>query len=441
MFSFVFRFFCVTLPDNRCELYPMNVFNILILMSLNNLMRIDLLIWLIGIPVLVLALIYLYIQYRQNKVLTAELSQLSKVKRNSIEYELVLKAMKLTVWHIDIPTNTITYESDYRESVGMPILSPGSSVSQFCHTLTPESEKKIHDGIMDLVEGRIEEFHEQYEMKLPHGDNHCWGEVFATVDKRDLNGKPLTIVGTSMNIDHQKDIEQALIDARIKAEESDRLKSAFLANISHEIRTPLNAIVGFSEVLPLAQSENERKELLGLIKQNNTHLLRLFDDMVNMSKLEAGGDAVRKERFSMNLLMTELVDRYSEEARKKGVKLLVEAMAGDSQPYSDRDRLREILNQYMNNALKFTDKGSVTIGYDVRGDKLRLWVRDTGRGIPEEYCNDHLFERFFKVDDFVPGTGLGLSICRSLAVSLNGTVGVESMENKGSTFWVEIALN
>ena len=411
-------------------------------MSLNSLMRIDLLIWLIGIPVLVLAVIYLYIQYRQNKVLTAELRQLSKVKRNSIEYELVLKAMKLTVWHIDIPTNTITYESDYRESVGMPIMAPGSSVSQFCSTLTPESEKKIHNGMMDLVEGRIEEFHEQYEMKVPYGNNHhCWGEVFATVDKRDLDGKPLTIVGTSMNIDHQKEIEQALIDARIKAEESDRLKSAFLANISHEIRTPLNAIVGFSEVLPLAQGENERKELLGLIKQNNTHLLRLFDDMVNMSKLEAGDDTVKKERFSMNLLLTELVDRYSGEAKKKGVKLQVEAMADDPQPYSDRDRVREILNQYMNNALKFTDKGSVTIGYDVKGEKLRLWVRDTGRGIPDEYCNEHLFERFFKVDDFVPGTGLGLSICRSLAASLNGTVGVESKENQGSTFWVEIAVN
>ena len=411
-------------------------------MSLNSLMRIDLLIWLIGIPVLVLAVIYLYIQYRQNKVLTAELRQLSKVKRNSIEYELVLKAMKLTVWRIDIPTNTITYESDYRESVGMPIMAPGSSVSQFCSTLTPESEKKIHNGMMDLVEGRIEEFHEQYEMKVPYGDNHhCWGEVFATVDKRDLDGKPLTIVGTSMNIDHQKEIEQALIDARIKAEESDRLKSAFLANISHEIRTPLNAIVGFSEVLPLAQGENERKELLGLIKQNNTHLLRLFDDMVNMSKLEAGDDTVKKERFSMNLLLTELVDRYSGEAKKKGVKLQVEAMADDPQPYSDRDRVREILNQYMNNALKFTDKGSVTIGYDVKGEKLRLWVRDTGRGIPDEYCNEHLFERFFKVDDFVPGTGLGLSICRSLAASLNGAVGVESKENQGSTFWVEIAVN
>ncbi len=440
MFSFVFRFFCVTLPDNRCELYPMNVFNILILMSLNNLMRIDLLIWLIGIPVLVLALIYLYIQYRQNKVLTAELSQLSKVKRNSIEYELVLKAMKLTVWHIDIPTNTITYESDYRESVGMPILSPGSSVSQFCHTLTPESEKKIHDGIMDLVEGRIEEFHEQYEMKLPHGDNHCWGEVFATVDKRDLNGKPLTIVGTSMNIDHQKDIEQALIDARIKAEESDRLKSAFLANISHEVRTPLNAIVGFSEVLPMAQSDEEREQLVGLIHQNNAHLLRLFDDMVHMSRLEAGGEAVKKTRFELKPLLEEVVDRFSKELDETRVKLILQPVSPDLQPYTDRERLRDILCQYLDNAVKATPDGSITLGCELQNDVLRAWVKDTGRGIPEELCNDHLFERFVKVDEFVPGTGLGLSICRSMALSLGGKVGMESKLGEGSLFWVELPV-
>jgi signal transduction histidine kinase len=110
------------------------------------------------------------------------------------------------------------------------------------------------------------------------------------------------------------------------------------------------------------------------------------------------------------------------------------------QLYTDRGRLREILNQYLNNALKFTEKGSVTIGYELRGEHVRLWVRDTGKGIPAEHCNEHLFERFFKVDEFIAGTGLGLSICRSLAQTLGGTVGVQSKEGAGSLFWVEIAL-
>jgi signal transduction histidine kinase len=108
--------------------------------------------------------------------------------------------------------------------------------------------------------------------------------------------------------------------------------------------------------------------------------------------------------------------------------------------YTDRVRLQEILSQYVNNALKFTDEGCVTVGYDIRGSQLRIWVRDTGRGIPAKYCNERLFERFVKVDDFVQGTGLGLSICRSLAESISGRVGVESKEGEGTLFWVEISM-
>ena len=150
--------------------------------------------------------------------------------------------------------------------------------------------------------------------------------------------------------------------------------------------------------------------------------------------------AVKKTRFELNALLTELVDRYTDEYNRKGLKLQIEAMAESPMPYTDSVRLREILNQYLNNALKFTDHGGVTLGYEVRDNRLRLWVQDTGRGIPAQYCNEHLFERFVKVDDFVPGTGLGLSICRSLAVSIGGRVGVESKEGEGTLFWVEISM-
>lgn len=418
----------------------MTSISMIYLVSLNDLMRLDLLVWIAGIPVLIVAFVILFFQWRQYRQLKEELKQLSKVKRNTIEYDLVLKAMKLTVWRIDVPTRSITYESDYRESIGMPILTPGSDVEGFCNTLVPESKEKIAAGMNELAEGKVEEYHEQYEMLLPNSDRRAWGELFATVDKRDKDGKPLTIVGTSMIINRQKEIEQALIEARNKAEESDRLKSAFLANMSHEIRTPLNAIVGFSDVLPMAQSEEERTELIGLIKRNNAQLLRLFDDMANMAKLEAGSVAVKKTRFELNALLTELVDRYTDEYNRKGLKLQIEAMAESPMPYTDSVRLREILNQYLNNALKFTDHGGVTLGYEVRDNRLRLWVQDTGRGIPAQYCNEHLFERFVKVDDFVPGTGLGLSICRSLAVSIGGRVGVESKEGEGTLFWVEISM-
>ena len=418
----------------------MTTFSVILFLTIGQLLRSDILVWVLGIPVVLAAAATLYYQKKQHRQLRTELRMLSKVKRNTIEYDLVLKAMKLTVWRIDVPTRTITYESDFRETPGIPIIAPNSDVELFCNALTPESKERITAGMNQLLEGQIEEFHEQYEMILQQGKVSCWGEMYATVDQRDINGRPVTIVGTSMNIDRQKDIERSLIEARNKAEESDRLKSAFLTNISHEIRTPLNAIVGFSDVLSMAQSEEERTQLVNLIKQNNAQLLRLFDDMVNMSKLDAGDDAVKKEHFDLKTLLTELVDRYQPEYDKKGIVLQTSVQDTDLQLYTDRGRLREILNQYLNNALKFTEKGSVTIGYELRGEHVRLWVRDTGKGIPAEHCNEHLFERFFKVDEFIAGTGLGLSICRSLAQTLGGTVGVQSKEGSGSLFWVEIAL-
>lgn len=437
----LFQIFCVTLPQS----YGLNLMNIvgeIMLLSLGELMRLDILVWVASVPLLLVACVCLYVQFSQHRRLKSELEELSKVKRHTIEYDLVLKAMKLSVWRIDIPTRTITYESDYREGMEIPTTKGGSNVEAFCNTLLPGYREKVHDGIMDLFEGRTEEFHEQYEMKLPYIDYTCWGETYAIVDQRDVNGKALSVVGTSMRIDRQKAIESALIEARNHAEESDRLKSAFLANISHEVRTPLNSIIGFSEVLPMVQSNQERANLLKLIKQNNAHLLRLFDDMVNMSKLDAGGEAVKKSQFELNALLEDVAAKYNGQAEEKGLKLTVETQADGPTLYTDRNRLSGILNQYVNNGIKFTEQGGVTIGYDVHeGHTLRLWVRDTGIGIPADRCDERLFERFVKVDDFVAGTGLGLSICRSLAVSIGGRVGVESKQGEGSLFWIELTMS
>ena len=192
----------------------------------------------------------------------------------------------------------------------------------------------------------------------------------------------------------------------------------------------------------MVQSNQERANLLKLIKQNNAHLLRLFDDMVNMSKLDAGGEAVKKSQFELNALLEDVAAKYNGQAEEKGLKLTVETQADGPTLYTDRNRLSGILNQYVNNGIKFTEQGGVTIGYDVHeGHTLRLWVRDTGIGIPADRCDERLFERFVKVDDFVAGTGLGLSICRSLAVSIGGRVGVESKQGEGSLFWIELTMS
>jgi signal transduction histidine kinase len=362
------------------------------------------------------------------------------MQRHSVEYDLVMKVMKMAIWRIDVQSRTITFESDFRDVVGSFHFSPNTPVQAFYDLMLPQYRGRIHQALKDLMEGRVEEAHEQFETRLPHSDQVHWEDAYATIEKRDLNGHTQVIVGTLTMIDNQKNIERELIEARNHAEESDRMKSAFLANMSHEIRTPLNAIVGFADVLSMAQSDEERAELVNLIKQNNARLLRLFDDMANMSKLEAGGVAVKKEHFHLNQLLEDVADKFAEKSKETGVKIEVGTKVVDVTPFTDRNRLYEILNQFLDNAMKFTAQGVVTLGYQVNNGMLRIWVRDTGKGIPASHCNDHLFERFVKIDEFVPGTGLGLSICRSLALSIGGKVGVESKLNEGSLFWVEIPM-
>ena len=140
----------------------------------------------------------------------------------------------------------------------------------------------------------------------------------------------------------------------------------------------------------------------------------------------------------MTELLLEVIDKYSDLCVEKGLTIEMDTSGGDLSPYIDRDRLREVMNQYVNNAIKFTDKGGIVLGYHTSGERLRIWVRDTGKGIPADRCDERLFERFVKVDEFVPGTGLGLSICRAIAATIGGQVGVESTLGKGSLFWIEI---
>lgn len=411
------------------------------LVDVSSLMRIDVMIWVAGIPVVFFLLVILLYQVRQYRQLKVELVQLAAINRHSIEYELVLKAMKLSTWRIDVAEGVVSYESDYRSKTNSFVPQSGATIDGMYDLIHIDDRDTVREALTGLMEGKYEDYHQKYRAQASPSSPFYWEETFATIDKYDIDGNPLTIVGTSMRIDEQKEIEQALIDARNHAEESDRLKSAFLANITHEVRTPLNAIVGFSDVLPMAQSEEERNELIKLIKQNNAHLLRLFDDMMNISKLEAGNQGeIVKDTFELTPLFRELADKYLAVALDKGLSISLDETPEPVLVHTDRDRLKEILNQYMNNAVKFTSTGGITLGSDKKPSSIRIWVRDTGKGIPADKCNEHLFERFVKVDDFVAGTGLGLSICRSLADVLGGQVGVESVYGQGSTFWVEVPL-
>ena len=264
--------------------------------------------------------------------------------------------------------------------------------------------------------------------------------LLARLVERDGDGKPLTIVGTSQRIDDRKMMEASLVQARNKAEESDRLKTAFLANMGHEIRTPLNAIVGFADLLPVVENEADRNQLIAEIQTNNHKLLQIIDGLVSMSKVEAEAKNLVKSQTDMIPVLQQIADSYATVVDPDAVVLATQFPYPELMMITDVEKLKEIVKNLMENAVKFTTKGSVTLGYDLSdGNHVRIWVRDTGKGIAES-DKERIFERFVKVDEYIPGTGLGLSVAKAHAISLGGEIGVESVLGQGSTFWVELPL-
>lgn len=233
-----------------------------------------------------------------------------------------------------------------------------------------------------------------------------------------------------------KQREKELVEAKKNAEESNRLKSAFLADMSHEIRTPLNAIVGFSEVLMETDDPEEKKTCINIINSNNSLLLQLVGDILDLSKIEANTIDFKDEEFDLNTLFEEQRASFAMKVAKaeKPIDIVFEKSYDNVFINSDRDRINQVLTNFLANALKFTDYGSITMGYEKIGDGLRCYVKDTGCGIPSDKL-DEVFERFVKLDTFKAGTGLGLSICKTIISKLGGTIGVDSVLGKGSTFW------
>lgn len=379
-------------------------------------------------------------QRRQGRDLNYELAQLDKMKKNNVESEFVLRAMHLSTWHLDPKTKFITFDNDFRERADWESLQGENDMfKDLSQQVFPEDAERVVKALLDICEGRSENYHQEYRIHIPNSDKYYWEESYATIVDRDVEGKPTSIVGTTMRIDDRKQMEEALVEARNRAEESDQLKSAFIANISHEIRTPLNAIVGFTSVLPDINDDAERRSLLDLVHENTQKLLRIIDDVVNISSIESGQNQMVLSCFELNMTLTELIDRAHHNLNP-GVELATQFGCEQLMVTTDFKRLCEIVNHLLSNAMKFTQQGAITVGYDKpEGGRISIWVRDTGMGISEEN-QQRVFERFFKVDEFVPGAGLGLSICHTMAYSMGGTVKVESTLGKGSTFTLDIPI-
>lgn len=397
--------------------------------------------WVGGALLFLWLFILIFVQRRTGRKLQHELVELEKVRQNNVEYEFVLKAMKLSTWHIDVPTKMLYVDADFRDNKGGLVGPPEFPVEDLTNVIDRADAQRVWMAIDKICTGASPSYHEVYRVKLGKGALYYWEESYGTIAARDVDGNPTRIVGTSMRIDAQKQMEADLIAARNKAEESDRLKTAFLANMGHEIRTPLNAIVGFADLLPVVESEEDRNQLISEIQKNNYKLLNIIDGLVSMSKVEAEAKSLVKSQTNIVPVLQEIADYYRTMVDGSTVVLATQFPYPEIMMNTDITKFKEIVNNLMQNAVKFTAQGSITLGFDLQqGDKLLLWVLDTGKGIAEEH-QKRIFERFFKVDEYVPGTGLGLSVAKSHVESLGGSIGVDSVLDNGSRFWVELPLS
>lgn len=301
----------------------------------------------------------------------------------------------------------------------------------------PEDRKRFLEFYDGVRNGTKKHFQGEMRIHRP-GTRNEWNwvscNVMVTVYKPEEN--EIELIGINYDITELKETEAELIQARDKAEMMDRLKSAFLANMSHEIRTPLNAIVGFSDLLVETEELEERKEYIKIVRENNDLLLQLISDILDLAKIEAGTFDFTNGDVEVNLLCEDIV-RSMQMKMKDGVQLVLDPQPMACHIISDRNRIHQVISNFVNNAIKFTSKGSIHVGYGVKGEELEFYVRDTGIGIDEEHL-PQIFERFVKLNTFVPGTGLGLSICQSIVEQLGGHIGVDSEPGKGSRFWFTI---
>ncbi len=310
----------------------------------------------------------------------------------------------------------------------------------------PEDIPKIEEELEKHYAGKTQYYRIEIRMLT---SEHQWKWILASgkVWEWDKDNNPTRMVGIHVDIDYRVRIEEQLKQALVKAEESDRLKSAFLANMSHEIRTPMNGIIGFLDLMEDEDMlKDQRQEYMSIIRNSSNQLLDIVNDIVDISKIEAGQVTIRETSFDLAKLFEDIQMQYRPALEGRGIVLKVNNLlkSNEMSIVSDHTKLRQILSNLVSNSIKFTDKGSIEITCKRDGSNLLFTVSDTGTGIPAD-LHKRVFERFVQAEiglsRIQEGTGLGLSICKAFVEKLGGKIWLDSKSGKGSTFFFTLPLN
>ncbi len=359
----------------------------------------------------------------------------NKIQEFEEFFELVGDYAKVGYAHFNILSGHGYAQKSWYRNVGEADETPLSDIFGTYRHFHPDDRALLIRFLDDARKGLTTKLSKEMRVLREDG-TYTWTHVNLLVKKYAPQDRIIEIISINYDITELKRTEEMLVKARDKAEASDRLKSAFLANMSHEIRTPLNAIVGFSSLLTSTENAAEKELYNSLIGHNNKLLLNLINDVIDLSKIESGYLELRPDWVNLTELLDESVAEYAHQV-PSGVELLTNYPAHDSLVELDKLRIKQILSNFLSNALKNTTTGHVEIFYEVDHQSVRIGVKDTGRGIPQNML-EKIFERFEKLDSFAQGAGLGLPICKLIVEKMNGRILVDSQLGIGTTFIIEL---